>query len=104
MPALAEQLVLKEGDIFVLSRETGDIDGNAGFGLYYRDTRYLSLFSFRVNGQSPPLLNSSSSQNFMGTLQFANDLYQLPNGAIVLPQTISIRRSRFVSGGLHERL
>jgi glycogen debranching enzyme len=104
MPALDEQLVLKEGDIFFLSRENGDVDGGAGQGMYYRDTRYLSLFTFRVNGQSPPLLNSSSAQNFMGTLQLANDIYQLPDGTVVLPQTLSIRRSRFISGGLHERI
>ena len=75
MSALTQQLVLKEGNIFMLSHESGDVDGNAGLGLYYRDTRYLSVFTFEVNGHPPPLLNATSAQNFMGTLQFANDIY-----------------------------
>src|SRR5438034_1074830 len=104
MSALTEQLVLKEGDVFLLSHSTGDISGNDGLGLYCNDIRYLSLFTFTVNGQSPPLLSSSSYRNFMGTLQFANDLFQLPDGMVVMPQTISIRRSRFISEGLHERI
>ena len=104
MASLTQQLVLKEGNVFVLTNETGDITGNTGQGLYYRDTRYLSVMSFRVNGQSPPLLDESSSQNFMGTLQFANDIFQLHDVRLVLPQTLSIRRSRFISGGLHERI
>ena len=60
MPAPSEQLVLKEGDVFLLTDQTGDVVGNTGFGLYYHDTRYLSLYSFKVNGNSPSLLNFSA--------------------------------------------
>jgi glycogen debranching enzyme len=103
MSALSQQLVLKEGSVFLLSHQTGDITGNTGLGLYYRDIRYLSHYTFKINEQEPPLLNFSGYRNFMGTLQFANDIFQLADGKLVLPQTISIRRSRFISGGLHER-
>jgi glycogen debranching enzyme len=104
MSALSQQLVLKEGNVFLLSHETGDLSGNIGLGLYYRDVRYLSHFLFKVNGAAPPLLNFSGYRNFMGTLQFGNDFLGLPDGTIVLPQTLSIRRSRFISNGLHERI
>src|SRR5437868_2059349 len=104
MSELVQQMVLKEGNIFLLSHENGDISGHAGLGLYYQDIRYLSFFTFRVNGQEQPLLNFSGYRNFMGTLQFANDFLQLPDGTSVMPQTISIRRSRFIRSGLHERL
>src|SRR5437879_630708 len=43
MSSLAQQLVLKEGDIFLLSHESGDISGNSGLGMYYQDLRYLGL-------------------------------------------------------------
>src|SRR5438105_516753 len=104
MSALVQQLVLKEGNIFLLSHESGDISGNIGLGLYYQDIRYLSLLILRVNGQEPPLLNFSGYRNFMGTLQLANDIFYLPDGKAVMPQTISMRRSRFIRDGLHERL
>src|SRR5207247_10209500 len=104
MSVLTQQLVRKEGNIFLLSHETGDISGHTGLGMYYQDIRFLSLFTFRVNGQEPPLLNFSGYRNFMGTLQFANDIFYLSDGKEVLPQTISMRRSRFIRNGLHERI
>lgn len=104
MPTLAEQVVLKEGDVFLLCHENGDVFGNTGLGLYYEDTRYVSRLVLKVNGESPPLLNFSGYRNFMGTFQYANDTMRLPDGTILLPQTLSIRRSRFISNGLHERI
>lgn len=104
MSALGQHLVLKEGKVFLLSQETGDISGHTGLGLYCRDIRFLSLFTLQVNGQAPPLLNFSGYRNFMGTLQFANDILHLPDGRIIMPQTISMRRSRFIRDGLHERV
>ena len=99
-----QQLVLKEGDIFIVTDEYGNIPENTPLGLYYHDTRYLSLLNLKVNGTDPELLNSTSGQNFMSNLQFANTLFHLDGGTVVLPQTISIRRNRLVRGGLYERI
>jgi glycogen debranching enzyme len=104
MATIAEQLVLKEGNVFFLTQENGDIPGNTALGLYYSDMRYLSRLTFHFNGDTPRLLNFSGYRNFMGTLQFANDVFTLEDGTPVLPETISIRRSRFISEGLHERI
>ncbi|MEO6457372.1 MAG: glycogen debranching N-terminal domain-containing protein, partial [Chloroflexia bacterium] len=114
MTTLAQQVVLKEGPIFLLSHENGDIFGNTGLGLYYKDTRYLSLLSLQINEQTLPLLNFSGYRNFMGTFQFANDIMRLQLGEaigpsptselLLLPQTLGLRRSRFISQGLHERI
>ncbi len=99
-----DQLVLKEGNVFLVSQGNGDITGNTALGLYYSDMRYLSLLEFKFNEDAPSLLNFSGYRNFMGTLQFANEVFQLPDGTAVPPETISIRRSRFISEGLHERI
>jgi glycogen debranching enzyme len=104
MATPTNQFVLKEGNVFLISQENGDISGNTALGLYYSDMRYLSLLEFKINGESPALLNFSGYRNFMGTLQFTNELFQLPDGTAVLPESISIRRSCFISEGLHERL
>ncbi len=93
----------------MLSHENGDIFGNTGLGLYYKDTRYLSLFSLQINEWTPPLLNFSGYRNFMGTFQYANDIMRLQSAEtrpelLLLPQTLGIRRSRFISQGLHERI
>ncbi|MDQ3929768.1 MAG: amylo-alpha-1,6-glucosidase [Chloroflexota bacterium] len=104
MSVLAEQMVLKEGDVFLVSHDNGDVSGNTGLGLYYHDMRYLSHLTLQMNGQALSLLDSSGSQNFMGVLQLANEVFTLPNDIVVLPQTIGVRRSRFISEGLHERI
>src|SRR5215212_3509929 len=104
MPTLAEQVVLKEGDVFLVSHENGDVFGNTGLGLYYQDMRYLSRFTMQINGQTPSLLNFSGYRNFMGTFQHANNIMKLPGDVVLLPETLSIRRNRFVHAGLHERI
>ena len=104
MPSSMQHLVLKEGDIFIVTDEYGNIPENTPLGLYYHDTRYLSLLNLEVNGADPELLQSTSAQNFMSNLQFANTLFHLDDGTMVLPQTISIRRNRLVRAGLYERI
>src|SRR5205807_9011173 len=77
-----------------------------GHGLYFRDTRHLSLFEMEVMGTRLTLLSSSGELNFMSNLQFANDTILGSTGEVIAePRTISIRRNRFVhDDGLHERL
>src|SRR5690349_7430338 len=104
MPELSQQLVLKEDDIFIVTDETCNIPLGSSLGLYYRDTRYLSLFLLTINGGDPDLLESTSAQNFMGNLQFANPIFNLADGTHVLPQTVSIRRNWLLQNGLHERI
>jgi glycogen debranching enzyme len=104
MPVPARHVVLKEGGVFLVSQENGDVSGEAGSGLYYQDMRYLSLFTLRINGEAPPLLNFSGYRNFMGTFQHTNDFLRLPGDVVLPPETISIRRSRFIHDGFHERI
>jgi glycogen debranching enzyme len=103
MAASRAQLVLKENDVFIVTDEAGHLPPGTSFGLYYEDTRYLSVFNYQVNGHDLELLNASSGQNYMGKLYLANDWYTLPDGTQLLPQTLSLSRERFVRDGLHER-
>ncbi len=100
-----EQRVLKEDDLFVVSDELGDIpEARRRLGLYYRDTRHLSVFEIAINGKKPRLMASSCHQNCLCDKQLANRTIELPDGRSALARTISIQRSRFVSAGLHERI
>ncbi len=112
---MSGRLVLKENLVFMVSAEDGDVPqtNTDGWGLYYKDTRFLSVLEMRVNGYTPALLTSSGEFNFMGNIQSANPLMQLPvdsetgNGQsniTLLPRTLSIRRNRFIEDGMHERL
>ena len=99
------QLVLKEDETFVTTNPEGDIPLGQSLGLYYRDTRYISLYTLRVEGKEPVLLSASSEHNFMANLQLANPALGLPDGTTILPNTISIRRNRLMhGGGMRERI
>ncbi|MBI4301818.1 MAG: amylo-alpha-1,6-glucosidase [Chloroflexi bacterium] len=97
--------VLREEEVILISDELGDIPQDSlRMGLYYRDMRYLSLWEMTIGGQKPRYLASTCDQNYVGDFQLANPTLPLPNGEQALTRTISIRRRRFIAGGLHERL
>lgn len=106
--SVLERTVLKEGQIFLVADRAGDVKALnlEGHGLYYRDTRHLSLFEMDLTGTRLTLLAASGELNFMSNLQFANDVLLGQSGEVIAePRTISIRRNRFLhDDGLHERL
>jgi glycogen debranching enzyme len=101
-----ERIVLKEHQMFMVCDGNGDIAAHNrdGSGLYWHDTRFLSLFELSLNTGRPQLLSSSGEHNFMMTLQFANQAFQTPDGQDVPPRSLSIRRNRFLHAALHERI
>ncbi len=97
---------LKESAIVVVTDDDGSVPSavQTPFGLYYHDTRHLSIFELRVNGRRPPLLSANTDENYVATFQLINPVVELENGEILPAQTLSIRRSRFISDGWRERI
>ncbi|MGI8586521.1 MAG: amylo-alpha-1,6-glucosidase [Chloroflexia bacterium] len=101
---MTQQLALKEGDVFIVTDEFGNIPADSPLGLYHQDTRYLSLLDLRLNGCALELLNTTNVESFMLNLRFANEYFAPGDGPPVLPQTISVGRNRLILGGLHEQI
>ncbi len=100
-----ERHVLKENDLTMVSDKWGDMPlRRRRLGLYCCDTRFLSILETTIGGQRPRLLASSSEENYVCDVQMANPTMQLSDGNTALARTISIRRSRFLKDGLHERI
>lgn len=99
-----DKLVLRENEMFMVSDQRGDMGLGQRLGLYYHDTRYLSVYQLTLDGQSPTLLSSSCEQDFMANLQFTNPILAQAAGPDILPHTISLRRNRLVHDGLRERI
>src|SRR5918912_3972148 len=102
-----DRTVLKEGQLYLVADRAGDVVSlNAeGHGLYFQDTRHLSLFEMDLSGTRLVLLSATGELNCMSNLQFANDALLGSAGEVVAePRTISIRRNRFLHDRLHERL
>ncbi len=92
--------------MFAVSNASGDmpIGNEYGFGLYHLDTRFLSGFQLTINGRPPILLSSSVDRAYVATFQLVNPALSIEGGADIPRQTISLRRTRFVHRGLHERI
>jgi glycogen debranching enzyme len=104
---LADRVILKHNDVFIVSDLTGDIPaGNdAGFGLYRADSRFLSAYELRLNGRRPILLNHGVDRAYVATFQLSNPLLQPRHSGTVIPQqSLSLRRTRFMHNGVHERI
>jgi len=102
--------VLKQGDLYLLADELGDIyPDSRGLGLYSGDTRVVSGLSVRINGDRPALLGADSGSR--GTIQMTNpDSVHHPDGRAadatlaLKRESLGISRERVLSGGLRERL
>ncbi|HEY8198251.1 MAG TPA: glycogen debranching N-terminal domain-containing protein [Candidatus Limnocylindrales bacterium] len=96
---------LKEGHAVVVTAMDGSMDPpGAGFGLYLNDVRFLSRFELTLDGQTPLLLSASDRETYVATVQLVNDPLPLPGGGTLPRQALSIRRARFIDGGLRERI
>ncbi|MBO0681732.1 MAG: amylo-alpha-1,6-glucosidase [Candidatus Dormibacteraeota bacterium] len=104
---LEDRVVLKQNDVFIVSDLAGDIPaGNEdGLGLFRSDTRFLSTYELRVNGRKPIVLNHGVDRAYVATFQLVNpSLGERDGGARIPRQSLSIRRTRFVHEGVHERI
>ena len=99
------KLVLMDGPTFVVSDESGDLaPEDSADGLYHHDTRFLSAFRLLLNGQPLAFLSAPQADSAAAIVHLTNHALRLDDGTDLLPQTISVRRTRFLRGGLHERI
>jgi glycogen debranching enzyme len=84
---LADALVIKRGNLFMVAPRDGDLPGAPHpHGLWYRDCRHLSLHRLRLNGETPLLLQASDA---LGT----RSLHELTHPA----QSVSVRVDRLLA-------
>jgi len=103
--------VLKHNDTFAVFDRFGDVEGSGAgelgiYGLYDRDTRYLSRFRLRIAGGRPLLLSSVvKDDNAFLSVDLMNPDLALENGTIVQRGTVHILRAMCLwDGACHERL
>ncbi|WP_353720243.1 amylo-alpha-1,6-glucosidase [Dyadobacter sp. 676] len=100
--------VLNYRDTFAILNRSGDITASGGhaFGIYHRDTRYISSLSLSVNGVRPRLLGSSiKEENEILSIDLTNPTLTLDNGLTIEQGQIHIRRSQFLrSGYFYEKI
>jgi glycogen debranching enzyme len=100
--------VLKHGDTFAVFDRFGDIErfGSGELGVYHQDTRFLSRFSLKVEGDRPLLLSSSiKDDNAMLAVDLMNPDFLRADEVVIPRGTMHIFRSIVLwEGTSHERL
>ncbi|MBI2773515.1 MAG: amylo-alpha-1,6-glucosidase [Chloroflexi bacterium] len=97
---------LKEDALVLVTDDDGSLPlgGSGPLGLYYHDTQYLSGFALRVNGHTPLLLSANHEQTYVATFQLMHAGGAQLGTARHAQDSLSIRRTRFLSDGLRERI
>ncbi|MDA8165596.1 MAG: hypothetical protein M0017_11260 [Desulfobacteraceae bacterium] len=90
-----------DGESFVVSGRDGEMSGQSGAteGFFYRDTRFLSRFALRVNGERLSLLNSGEIEHYCAIIYAT-----LPYSSIFDSHPITVIRHRAVGNGMGEIL
>src|SRR5437764_8358252 len=90
-------VTLVEGSAFCISGRSGDMHHGTPQGLMFRDTRFLSRFELRVNGQQPEPLAAIPADPFSCT--FVSRSRPRPGRA---DSTLLVFRRRYVGRGMRE--
>jgi glycogen debranching enzyme len=99
-------LVIREKNLSLVALRNSDIpvENNYGYGLYYRDCRFLSGYLTRINGLPPTEILSSDEKNYSSTTVLTNPVLYDSNDKLIDNTTISIRKERFIAGELSETI
>jgi glycogen debranching enzyme len=95
---LAETIVIKEENLFVVSRRDGSLPINRPhpLGLFSDDCRFLSGHELCINGVRPRLLVASAASGSESVHELTNPALPLPEGRVLPLQTLQIRLERRV--------
>ncbi|MDQ0338991.1 glycogen debranching enzyme [Caldalkalibacillus uzonensis] len=94
--------VLKENDLFILTDKDGNIPNKdrTEKGLYYQDTRFLSMYQLELEGIDLILLSSRSEQNYLGTVRLTNAETRSGNEIVLWRESLGVHRKRFIYNGV----
>jgi glycogen debranching enzyme len=94
-----DAIAILEGRTFMYSDGVGDVAAGSIGGLVHADTRFLNRWTMSINGE--PLLSLRA-----GVVDYYSAQFFLTNGHMpgLSPNSVAVRRMRFVGGGLHERV
>jgi glycogen debranching enzyme len=94
-----DAIAVLEGRTFFLSDALGDVPAGSVGGLVHNDTRFLNRWEMSLEGRPLSLLKSRAVDYYSAAFYLTN-----PQIAGLQPNTIAVRRFRFVGSGLLEQL
>ncbi|HZS01539.1 MAG TPA: glycogen debranching N-terminal domain-containing protein [Chloroflexota bacterium] len=91
------QITINEDTSFFITDELGDASAGNEQGLYYDDTRFLSVYQLRLNDHQLRPLTARTLEHYHAVHLLSN-----PVGEALQPESLTIGRHRLVGQGLHE--
>ncbi|MGB9940563.1 glycogen debranching N-terminal domain-containing protein [Methanosarcina sp.] len=87
---IINSMVIRDDELTLVTQENGEIPitENYGYGLYYRDCRYLSGFLMRLMDMPPTRVLSSDVNGFRSTLMVTNPELKDCTGTTVAKETL----------------
>jgi glycogen debranching enzyme len=101
----ADAIVLKEGKLFLLTTEAGDVPWSLphGFGLFLDDCRFLDGYLLSVNDTEPTVLSADDTRGFETHHYLTNPALGGERGPAISKSTVTITRHRIIRDAvLHE--
>jgi glycogen debranching enzyme len=90
-------VTLVEGSSFCICTPGGDLNGAGPHGVFFRDTRILSRWDLRIDGETPEPLAAMTPEPYRGTF-----LGRLPRRTGRTDTNLLVQRDRRVGNGLRE--
>ncbi len=96
---------LKQGSLFLLCEDDGDIRAGSEEGLYFHDMRYLSKESLQINGDPLIPLLSDASEGYQGIFELTNhDISDDADSGTIRKEALGIRRQKVLGDDYEETL
>ncbi len=95
------QLVIHEGDTVWAAGPDGQVNGSDDHGLFFRDTRLISIWQLSANGVPWELLNGGAVQHFALGVFLTNPVIVTQDGEVARRE-LSLSLGRWMEGGVHE--
>src|SRR5262249_59349826 len=96
--SIADAVVIKEGDLFFLTRPDGEVPlrRRHAFGLYYHDCRFLNGYALRLGDAVPRALVSTAVQGYCCTAELTNPQLDTERGTLDAESTRSDGSARSI--------
>jgi glycogen debranching enzyme len=92
---IIQPVVAKQGSLFLLTSEEGDVHAGSDQGLYFHDMRYLSVATLRLNGGVLVSLLADASEGHRAVFELTNPDLEDDSGEVrVRKEALGIRREK----------
>ena len=97
------EIAIHQGHSVLVTEPDGQIEWPSEKGFYFFDTRVISAWAIRANGEKWELLNGGAVSYF-GARIFLTNKAILTEDGIIPPRVLGLTISRSIGGGMHEDL